>query len=49
MTYEESSVLMNDATFRGRVKVAALKFAAYLFAESNAVQGHNSRENWALP
>jgi hypothetical protein len=47
MTYEESAALMNDFAFRGRIKVAALKFADYIMNESNSVQGHNSRENWA--
>jgi hypothetical protein len=47
MTYEESSALMNDFAFRGRIKVAALKYADYIFNEANSVQGHNSRENWA--
>jgi hypothetical protein len=47
MTYEESSALMNDFQFRGRIKVAALKYADYIMNEANNVQGHNSRENWA--
>ena len=47
LSYEESSNLMNDFAFRGRIKVAALKFADYIFGEANNVQGHNSRESWA--
>lgn len=30
MTLEESAELINDATFRGRVKVAALLYAQYM-------------------
>jgi hypothetical protein len=47
MTYEESAALMNDMAFRGRVKVAALKFADYIMLEASSTQGHNSRLRWA--
>jgi hypothetical protein len=48
MTYEESSALMNDLTFRGRVKVAILKYADYIFNEASNVIAHNSRYKWAI-
>ena len=48
MTYVESAALMNDAEFRGRVKVAALKYADSILVEANTVPAHNTRERWAL-
>ena len=48
MTYEESAALMSDQAFRGRVKVAALKYADSILVESNTVPAHNTRERWAL-
>jgi hypothetical protein len=48
MTYEESAALMNDAAFRGRVKVSALKYANSILGEDNTVPAHNTRERWAL-
>jgi hypothetical protein len=47
MTYTESSTLMQDATFRGRVKVACLKFADSILNESPGVPGHGARYRWA--
>jgi len=47
MTYEESSQLMVDMTFRGRVKVAALKYADSILNEAASVAGHTSRVRWA--
>jgi hypothetical protein len=47
LTYAESSDLMNDAAFRGRVKVACLHFANYIFGEANTVPAHNTRLKWA--
>lgn len=47
MTYEESSTLMTDMAFRGRVKVACLKFADSIFNEASNVAGHSSRLRWA--
>jgi len=47
MTYIESAALMTDAEFRGRVKVAALKFSDYVFNEDNSTPAHNTREKWA--
>jgi hypothetical protein len=48
MTYEESSALINDMAFRGRVKVAILKYADYIFNEASNVIAHNSRYKWAV-
>ncbi|HEX6826514.1 MAG TPA: hypothetical protein VF077_09395 [Nitrospiraceae bacterium] len=47
MTYEESSALMQDMTFTGRVKVAALKYADYILNEANNIPAHNTRIKWA--
>jgi len=47
MTYEESATLMNDVTFRGRVKVAALTFATSIMNEEPTVTAHNARLRWA--
>jgi hypothetical protein len=48
MTYIESAALMNDFEFRGRIKVAALRFAQSIFIEATTVPAHNTRERWAL-
>ena len=48
MTYEESAALMNDAAFRGRVKVAALKYADSILVEATNVPAHRTRERWAI-
>lgn len=47
MTYEESAALMSDLPFRGRVKVAALKYSTYIFAESVDTPAHSARYRWA--
>lgn len=47
MTYQESAALMLDQTFRGRVKVAAIKFADSILNESVSVTGHVARVRWA--
>lgn len=47
MTYEESQTLMNDPTFRGRVKVAALKFSTAIMDEASTFPAHNTRMRWA--
>ena len=47
MTYEESSALMTDPVFRGRVKVAAVKFADSIMIESPSTVAHNARMRWA--
>ena len=47
MTYQESATLMVDIVLRGRVKVAALKFADAIVIEPTSVSGHNARVRWA--
>lgn len=47
MTYEESAALMNDTGFRGRVKVACLKFATYIMDETASTPAHSTRIKWA--
>lgn len=47
MTYEESAALMTDQVFRGRVKVACLKFADSIMIEAASVPAHNARLRWA--
>jgi len=47
MTYEESAALMQDIVFRGRVKVAVLKYADSIMIEAASVPGHTSRLRWA--
>lgn len=48
MTYEESDALMKDMTFRGKVKVAVLKYAGSIMIEESNVPAHNTRERWAV-
>lgn len=48
MTYAESATLMTDLDFKGKVKVASLKFADSILIESESVPAHNTRERWAL-
>ena len=47
MTYDESAALMIDVAFRGRVKVACLKFADSIMGEAETVPAHNTRLKWA--
>ena len=47
LTYEQSAELMNNAIFRGRVKVACLKYADYIWGEAANTPGHSSRIKWA--
>jgi hypothetical protein len=47
LDYAGSSDLMNDMTFRGRVKVAALHFAGYVLGEDPGVPAHNTRVKWS--
>ena len=47
LTYEESAALMMDQEFRGRIKVACLKFAAFIMDEDAATPAHNTRTKWA--
>lgn len=48
MTYEQSAELMIDVAFRGRIKVAVLKFANYVLDEPGNVTAHNARHRWAV-
>lgn len=47
MTYQESDALMKDMDFRGRIKVAALKYADSILNEATNVAAHNTRLKWA--
>lgn len=47
LTYTDSATLMNDMVFRGRVKVACLKFATSILDEAGTVQAHGARSRWA--
>ena len=47
LSYDQSSTLMGDPTFRGRVKVACLKFANAILDEPTATPAHNTRLRWA--
>lgn len=47
LTYSESAALMTDMQFRGRVKVACLKFASYILDEAGTVSAHGARSRWA--
>ena len=47
LDYEGSLALMIDQDFRGRVKVACLKFADYILNEASTVTAHNTRMRWA--
>lgn len=47
MTYEEMSLLMTDLTFKGRIKVASLKYAGSIMIEPTGTAAHNTRLRWA--
>ncbi|HZF24038.1 MAG TPA: hypothetical protein VE030_11310 [Burkholderiales bacterium] len=47
LTYDQSNTLMQDAAFRGRVKVACLKYADSILNEAPTVPAHNTRYRWA--
>lgn len=47
LTYEQSAALMTDMAFRGRVKVAVLNFASYIFGEAPNALAHNTKMKWA--
>jgi len=47
LTYEQSADLMNDPVFRGRVKVACLKYATYINDEPANTPAHSTRIRWA--
>jgi hypothetical protein len=47
LDYAGSAALMTDTAFRGRVKVACLKFASFIADEVGTTSGHNARFRWA--
>src|SRR5262245_32441437 len=47
MTYEESAMLMQNATFVSRVKVACLRYADFITIEASTVPAHATRIKWA--
>lgn len=47
LTYDESAALMGDAAFRGRVKVACLKYSTYINDEAASTPAHSTRIKWA--
>jgi hypothetical protein len=47
LTYQDTSDLMKDVVFRGRVTVACTKFARYITDEQPNVAGHPTRYKWA--
>jgi hypothetical protein len=48
MTYQESSELMVNGEFRGRCKVAVLKYADSIMIEASSVPAHQTRQKWAV-
>ena len=47
LDYTQSSELMMEPTFRGRTKVACLKYATYIVNEAPSVEAHSARYRWA--
>jgi hypothetical protein len=47
LTYDDSANLINDPKFRGRVKIACLKFANYILDEAGTTAAHGARSRWA--
>jgi hypothetical protein len=47
LSYQQSSDLMSDGVFIGRVKVGCLKYADYITGESPGVPAHPTRVRWA--
>jgi len=47
MDYTESAALMQDAAFRGRIKVAVLKYSGFIQIEDPSTMAHSSRYRWA--
>jgi hypothetical protein len=47
LTYDQSAALMQDMAFRGRVKVACLKYADSIMNEPTTTPAHNTRLRWA--
>jgi hypothetical protein len=46
LTYEQSSALMKDQIFVGRIKVACIKYADYIYGEASNTPAHSSRVRW---
>jgi hypothetical protein len=47
MTYQESAELSTSPDFRGRVKIACLKYADSIMIEPSSTSAHNARVRWA--
>lgn len=47
LTYDQSATLMNDASFRGRIKVACMKYANYIYDEASNTPAHSTRIKWS--
>jgi hypothetical protein len=47
LTYKESSTLMTNLIFQGRVKVACLTYARYIMDEGANTPAHSTRIRWA--
>ena len=47
LTYSDSAALMLDQDFRGRIKVAVLNYANYIYGEAPSATAHNTRYQWA--
>jgi hypothetical protein len=47
LDYAGSAALMNDLEFRGRIKVACLKYADFIMLEAASVPAHATRIRWA--
>lgn len=47
LTYTDSAALMNDMAFRGRVKVACMRFSDSVMSEAQTTPAHNARLRWA--
>lgn len=48
MTNEESAALINDLVFRGRVKVACLRYADSILANPGGQPAPNATMRWAM-
>lgn len=47
LDYASSAALMTDADFRGRIKVACIKYADFILLEPADTPAHNTRVRWA--
>ena len=45
--YLASSALMSDEEFRGRSRIACMRYATYISGEDASVPAHNTRMRWA--